>query len=369
MNNLHCAAPWRGLHINLDGDIRVCCAGQPGSFGNVKTDMLVSLTESGYLREIRDSIKSGVLHPEYCAACVDSLGRGEREWFLETHNDIDYASVPVAGTHEFQSIDLRWNNTCNLSCTYCSPYFSSTWAQIKKERSNQPPSRHFDNIVDQIRNQNAPVKTMMLVGGEPLLIPHNERLVSAASEDTTVVVITNLSVPLDSNRVFQVLKPLSRVNWNVSLENTAERFEFVRRGASWSLLIENLDILMRLWPNHTVSISATYHIFNCTRLREFMLDMRSRNINVNWNTISQNYLDPRFHDQPLRDAALQEIQAVRSDPAIELTPTEKKFFACIEEALMQNLYDPQNKKRLHDHIANDSVDFERLWPELAGIMA
>ena len=355
--------------MNLDGDIRLCCAGKSGSFGNVKTDSLACLTESGYLREIRDSIKTGVLHPEYCAACVDSVGRGEREWFVETHTDINYDEIPVDIAHEFQSVDLRWNNTCNLACTYCGPYFSSTWAQIKKARSNQPPSRHFDDVVDQIRNQNAPVKTMMLVGGEPLLIPHNERLVSAASKDTTVVVITNLSVPLESNRVFQALKSLPRVNWNVSLENIAERFEFVRQGASWSLLIENLHILMRLFPNHTVSISAIYHIFNCTRLREFMLDMRSRNINVNWNTVSQNYLDPRFHDQLLRDAALQEIQAMRSDPSIELTTTEKKFFARIEESLMQNLYDPQNKKRLHDHIANDSEAFQKLWPELAGIMA
>lgn len=368
MNQTYCAAPWRGLHINLDGDIRLCCAGQPGSFGNVKTDALICLTESGYLREIRDSIKRGVLHPEYCAACVDSLGRGEREWFLETHDDIDYQSISADRAHEFQSIDLRWNNTCNLACTYCSPYFSSTWAQIKQERSNQPPSRQFDDIVDQIRNQNAPVKTMMLVGGEPLLIPHNERLVSAADEDTTVVVITNLSVPLESNRVFQSLKPLPRVNWNVSLENTAERFEFVRRGADWSLLIENLDILWRLFPNHTVSISAIYHIFNCTRLREFMLAMRSRNINVNWNTVSQGYLDPRFHDQQLRDAALGEIQAVRSDPAIELSSTEQRFFARIETELLQNLFDPGNKKRFYDHIADDAANFERLWPELAGIM-
>ena len=79
MNNLHCAAPWRGLHINLDGDIRVCCAGQPGSFGNVKTDKLDCLTQSQYLREIRRDVKSGKLHPTYCQACIGNIGRGERE--------------------------------------------------------------------------------------------------------------------------------------------------------------------------------------------------------------------------------------------------------------------------------------------------
>ena len=369
MNNFHCAAPWRGLHINLDGDIRVCCAGQPGSFGNVKTDKLDCLTQSQYLREIRRDVKSGKLHPTYCQACIGNIGRGEREWFTEIHPDINYESILDDEQHQFQSIDVRWNNTCNLSCTYCSSYFSSTWAKIEKIQSNQPPSRHFDHILDQIVDHASSVKTMMLVGGEPLLIPHNERLLSVANNDTTVVLITNLSVPLLSNRVFGALEPLARVNWNVSLENIGTRFEFVRCGADWSLLTENLDILDRLFPRHTISISAIYHVFNCTRLQEFIHYMHGRNLNVNWNTVGQEYLDPRFHDQSLRQLALQEINAVFSDQCLTLSSTETDFFTKIAQQLAQEQCVPHTRSQFGDHIGQDRSRFIQLWPELESTLA
>jgi uncharacterized Fe-S cluster-containing radical SAM superfamily protein len=369
MTKTYCAAPWRGLHINLDGDIRLCCAGEQCSFGNIKTDKLDCLTKSQYLREIRCDVNSGKLHATYCQACSGQIGRGEREWFLENHPDIDYDSVSVDEPHQFQSIDVRWNNTCNLACTYCSSYFSSTWAQIQKIRDNQPPVRQYDDIIDQIQNHKTSIKTLMLVGGEPLLIPQNERLLSVADQDTTVVLITNLAVSLRSNRVFRALELLPRVNWNVSLENIAARFEFVRRGADWSLLTETLDILDRLFPRHTVSISAIYHVFNCTRLREFLVYMHDRNINVNWNTIGQDYLDPRFHDQSLRQLALQEIEAVFSDPFLKLSQSETIFFKQIEKHLTQDQYAQRVQAQFNNHIGQDTSKFLELWPELESTLA
>ena len=35
MGNFYCAAPWRGLHINVRGDVKTCCAGNPNMLGNL----------------------------------------------------------------------------------------------------------------------------------------------------------------------------------------------------------------------------------------------------------------------------------------------------------------------------------------------
>ena len=368
MSDSYCAAPWRGLHINLDGDIRLCCAGQPGSFGNIKSHDLTALTDSPYLREIRQSISQGHLHPTYCESCIDSAGRGERQWFNETHQDIDLRSSAIDAPHRFQSIDLRWNNTCNLACTYCGPYFSSTWAGIHKIKSAQPPARQFDKVTEQIMAQAPVIKTAMLVGGEPLLIPHNQRLLDSLPESTTVVVITNLSVPLEQNPIFQNLSERTNVNWNVSFENVGDRFEFVRRGASWCLMCDNLDTIASLFPAHTISISAIYHVFNCTRLVEFRQAMQDRNINVNWNTISQDYLDPRSHAEPVRQAASSEITKLLSG-SLDLTDTEINFFRRMCLDLKHGLGRNGILSDLQTHVAQDQDRFAKLWPELQEALA
>ena len=365
MKDFYCAAPWRGLHIDLDGDIRLCCAGQSGIFGNIKSHDLTVLTDSPYLRDIRQSISQGRLHETYCKGCINNVGRGEREWFNETHQDIDLQSSETDAPHEFQSIDLRWNNTCNLACTYCDPYFSSTWASIRKTKAPQPPARQFDKVTEQIMAQAPVIKTAMLVGGEPLLISHNQRLLDSLPRSTTVVVITNLSVPLEQNRIFQTLSKRNNVNWNVSIENVGVRFEFVRRGASWPLLCDNLDTLTSLFPAHTVGISAIYHVFNCTRLVEFRQEMQDRNINVNWNTVNQDYLDSRYHAEPVRQAASREITRLLSS-SVDLSDTEIDFFRQMQLDLQQGLGGSNILSDFKYHIAQEQNLFAELWPELQG---
>ena len=40
MSNFFCAAPWRGLHINPQGNVKTCCAGNPNMLGNLNTNTI-----------------------------------------------------------------------------------------------------------------------------------------------------------------------------------------------------------------------------------------------------------------------------------------------------------------------------------------
>ena len=62
MNNFYCAAPWRGLHINVRGDVKTCCAGNPNMLGNLNSQGIEQILGSDKLKEIRTAIRQGQYH-------------------------------------------------------------------------------------------------------------------------------------------------------------------------------------------------------------------------------------------------------------------------------------------------------------------
>jgi radical SAM protein with 4Fe4S-binding SPASM domain len=133
MENRYCAAPWRGLHINFRGDVKTCCAGDPNMLGNLDSSSIDEILQSPKLHEIRRTIQSGALHPEYCSNCIkaERYGTSERDWHNNTNLDFDVATAAI-DDHRPSIIDVRWNITCNLACNYCGPYCSSKWAALMK---------------------------------------------------------------------------------------------------------------------------------------------------------------------------------------------------------------------------------------------
>ena len=48
----YCAAPWRSLHLNFEGQIKTCCAGNPNMLGNHDTGPIDDILQSETLKEI-----------------------------------------------------------------------------------------------------------------------------------------------------------------------------------------------------------------------------------------------------------------------------------------------------------------------------
>jgi radical SAM protein with 4Fe4S-binding SPASM domain len=120
----YCASPWRSLHLNFEGQIKTCCAGSPNMLGKLSDGSIESILQSPKLKEIKESIQKGVLHEEYCENCIrreDAGGRSERDWHNNLNEDFNITTANL-DEHIPSLIDVRWNNTCNLACTYCTPY-------------------------------------------------------------------------------------------------------------------------------------------------------------------------------------------------------------------------------------------------------
>lgn len=368
MEKQYCAAPWRGLHINLDGDVRVCCAGTPGFIGNINDQSVTEILQSPSLIELRRSIKSGTLHPRYCVSCIknQSQGHTERDWHNHTNPDFDPSNIAENETHIPVILDIRWNNTCNLSCTYCGPYFSSSWGSISGIPVRSVNRKHFKELKVYVIDNKHHIKDLALLGGEPLLLSWNREVIEFLPDSTQITVITNLSVNLADNSIFQLLQQRSNVHWRISVENIETQFEYVRRQSHWELLNSNIGFLNN--PKHRTGLHSIYNIYNCTRLVEFRSWAADKVNHVQWQAVSQSYLDPRFHCDRLKTQAIKEIDKLLD---MDIAPDEIVFFQNILDTMESNKVDLSNQFASHvwrdenNFFISSHLKFQDLWPELA----
>jgi hypothetical protein len=377
MSNFYCAAPWRGLHINPLGNIKTCCAGQPNLLGNLNNQTISEVLNGPVLKEIRTNISQGIPH-EYCSNCVKAERFGadsERQWHNNVNPNFDY-STAGSEYHWPTIVDVRWNTTCNLSCNYCGPDASSKWSGLKGIPIKSGTRPYYEDVCDFIAQYREHTKEVALVGGEPLLLPENERLLDVIPSDCIVTVISNMSVDFKNNKVFKKLQQRNKVGWSMSFDNIGERFEYVRYGGKWDLLQHNLEIIKNLRKQgQWGGIHAVYNIYNATRLCEFKQFAIDNELSIVWqNLFWPSYLDPFNHGQDVAELAAAEITQLINN--FSLTNSETEFF---QQALTkyQNITDSgiDTKKQFMQHTADienkyhpdQQGQFEQLWPELAEI--
>jgi MoaA/NifB/PqqE/SkfB family radical SAM enzyme len=375
MTNFYCAAPWRGLHINPQGNVKTCCAGNPNMLGNLESHSIDAILNSDVMAEIRSSLAQGKPH-SYCSNCVKAERFGaesERQWHNRVNSDFDYAA---AGSryHYPVIVDVRWNTTCNLSCNYCGSRCSSRWANILGESFRSGTRPYFDSVCDWLEQHHDHIHEVALVGGEPLLLPENERLLDVIPKSAIVTLITNLNVDFERNRIVQRLAQRGKVGWSMSFDNIGQRFEYVRHGSDWSVMQENIKTVQGFMRDqgHWGGAHAVYNVYNCTRLVEFRQWTESQGLSVLWQNLFQpNYLDPVQLGHSVAQAASQEIEKFLSMDIA--TVAEQQFFNTslnqfksvdasnqgLWSTFCQHITDNENKWHL-----DKAGQFAELWPEL-----
>jgi len=376
MSNFYCAAPWRGLHINPRGDVKTCCAGNPNMLGNLNSQTIQQVLNSNLMTEIRASLAQGQAH-DYCSNCVRAERFGadsERQWHNNVNPDFDYAA---AGDqyHYPVIVDVRWNTTCNFSCNYCDPSASSKWAQLKQVPFKSGTRPYYEQVCDFLEQHHAHIHEVALVGGEPLLLPENERLLDVIPETAIVTLITNLNVDLQNNKIFRKLAQRNRVGWSMSFDNIGDRFEYVRYGGDWGMLQENLKTIQHLMQSQGQwgGVHAVYSIYNATRLCEFRQFVESAGATVLWQNLFQPlYLDPFLHGPRVAELAATEIERFYSIGIA--TPAEQQFFdqalsnyrAITNERVGTTRQFQQHIQDIETRYHPDTLgQFEQLWPEIA----
>jgi MoaA/NifB/PqqE/SkfB family radical SAM enzyme len=343
--------------------------------GNLNEHTIDEILTGPALQRIRRTIRGGELDSEYCHNCIQAerYGRSERDWHNSVNADFDPNTVSDQD-HRPVIVDVRWNTTCNLSCNYCGDKCSSRWATLKNIPVKSGARPYYESVCDYLSQHQEHIKEVALVGGEPLLLPENERLLDIVPDHAIVTLITNVSVDLERNRVFQKLAQRAQVGWSLSFDNVGARFEYVRHGGHWDLLIHNLDRIQRLMHDqgHWGGIHAVYNIYNATRLVELTEFARSRDLTIHWQSLYQpECLDPTRLSSAVLGLARREIQRLLSTDLCSVS--ERQFFESVLLGIdvKDDLRD-QFRQHIHDMEFQYHLDqqgkFCELWPEFVGIL-
>lgn len=366
--NLFCLAPFKGLFIAPNGNVKPCCAGKT-PLGNLNQDTLDDIIKGPQFQQLRWQMLNDQ-YQEYCSYCIEAekISESERHWHNSTSCDQDLTVLDET-YHNAAITDIRWTNVCNLACAYCDDYFSSKWEVLLGKKPQTKPKSYFDSVVEYMKQHGQSVKTLALIGGEPLIIVQNSDIIAQVSDSTQINVITNLSVDLSKSPVFAALKS-KKVHWSVSFENVFQRFEYVRYGASWETLVNNLEIIQSI-PNHSVNIHAVYNIFSAVSLSEFVQFCLDRKLNIHWQNLSEpRALDIKNFPKQVKSLAFKEILEINRNPKVcskvkdflkNCAAELSKDYNCLDQVdlfkktisdLDQKYHNSQHKK------------FADLWPEL-----
>lgn len=369
-----CYAPWTNIHINPQGTYKTCCGGSI-ELADLKTIPIQQVTQSPVLLEIKTAILNNQEHAN-CTNCIrqeQMSSASERSWYDDISN-LETINLESINDHHLQNLDIRWSNTCNLSCTYCGPEASSQWAALKKipiERLDYTDT--MSSILTLIKDNHSSLKNLGLLGGEPLLQKENELLLDVIDPNVNINLITNLSVPLENNRIFKKLLEKNFVAWDVSFETIQDRFEYVRHGAKWDTLVKNIRYLQNAIkdkPGHIIGAAGVFSIYNALNLSEIHQYFQDNNLpTLRWNELHYpNILSVAGLPKKYRLIAANELE--KSIPYHDIEK-QQEFLQTIAEnlrSIKNNASNCDNLYRWHQlqestHWPDFKHKFAELWPE------
>jgi organic radical activating enzyme len=244
-------------------------------------------------------------------------------------------------------VEVNFNNACNLRCSYCSPQFSSSWADEVARLGAYPTSnRHNDPAFFQGNRRPIPAREsnpyvdafwqwwptlypklrhFRMTGGEPLMDRNTYRVfdwvLANPNPALHLNVTSNFSVE-DSlfEKYISYVKRLCTPNIEhfmqyVSLDSgRGAQAEYIRHGMNWDRVVRNVNHFLTEIPyRNSLTFIVTMNNLSVTGFRDYMewiLHLRK--------THSSTYQRVWFDTPVLREPAWQSLQILPESYAQQL---------------------------------------------------
>lgn len=359
-----CSYPFDSFFLYTNGDVKFCCASDV-VLGNIQEDSLRSILHNHTACSIRKQILTGNWHEGNCSYCKNielSGGTSQR-------NPIELSPEITEQTFTLKNFDPRWSNTCNLSCVYCDSYFSSKWAAIKKEYFSADKEITQQNVFDFIQQSADTIEKIQLLGGEPLLLKENSKLIDILPEKNYYV-LSNLTIPLEENSTAQKFLNSTNVEWGVSFETIGDRFEYVRHNASWETFTHNLRYITSK-TGKKLNAHPVYFLLSALSLLEYCDFVFESDLfnNVHWQLLTvPNTLSIFSQSDDIRKSALKQLDLCISK--YEHTQYENiKDLMMFRDTILGDKLPPKGNtidwiNTLETKLLHKKVTAKTLWEEL-----
>ena len=366
-NPYFCPMPWTGLMYNFDGKVKNCIRSS-GPIGNIK-DTLIEDIVNGPTNLVTQHKILSTIPVSTCQPCYE-LEQGKKEFdiisdrkfYIRELKHVDLNTYQD-GKFDLQTIDVRWTNLCNLACVYCSPEFSSKWADELNVQIAKPSEDQLANFKDYIFKHAKNLKHVYLAGGEPLLMKENLELLKELNPDVSLRINTNLS-KVDTG-VFDAVCGFKNVHWTVSVETIEQEFEYIRFGGRWSDFLDNLSVIQKL--EHKISFNMLWFLLNYNTIFGCVDYLKSLGFHNNSFIIGAlldpDYLNVRHLPENVLKFLKTKLESkIDEKPGYLLEDSYRNMLHYIEQPIEQNLTTSFERLAVMDR--RRGVDSSKIFTEL-----
>ena len=349
-----CLAKWKQVSLHLTTGMNNSCYHPPLHAidpAEIKIDVS-ALHNTAYKKTQRKMMLAGE-KPSECQYCWNMEDQGklsDRHYRSgEPWAAVDFESIKNSTGEENvipSYVEVNFNHACNLKCSYCSPQFSSSWAD-EVARLGAFPTSSPHNSPDHFMGQRRPIPAresnpyvdafwawwpdlyphlehFRMTGGEPLLDKNTYRVfdyvLTNPSPKLHLNVTSNFSVDEKSwQKYLTYVKAIcdGRIEHfmqYVSLDGWGEQAEYMRNGLDFDLLWDRVNQFLTEVPNYS---SLTF-IITMNNLSVTSLDKLFAGILGLRKVYSTDYQRVWFDTPVLREPAWQSLQILPESYAEKL---------------------------------------------------
>lgn len=293
---------------------------------NVNKDKVEDIFNSRSFRKARTQVLNGE-KPRACMRCYTEEAKGikskrivEQENYPEYTIDVARKATDMFGFIEdvqFDFVELRLGNTCNVACRTCNPASSSKWRNDynKLQKMTTFPITNYDDLEsfkwpereefwEDLFNHTKNVKTFYINGGEPTLIKQHfkflQRLINSGKTD--VKLWYNINMTNLNTEILDIWDKFDNVKISCSIDDLRDRNYYIRYPTQWDTVIKNIDTLVAK-GKYELDITQTVSFMNYPTLDDFYnFFYRDRNIWVHHNFVNDpDFLSPAVLPLDMRE--------------------------------------------------------------------
>ena len=385
-----CAAKWYNVSMWL-GNGRTASCHHPLAHPIPKAELAknkTALHNTDFKKKVRKEMLEGKRPPEcsYCWVAEDAAKKDGTGVFSDrvfqtsryTKSEIDaIKKMPWDKNVNPKTVEICFDNLCNLACSYCNSEFSSTWAKdVKKngpylnmktggghayssDGSNAMPfgpknegNIYIDKFFEWFKELRHDLQEMRVSGGEPARSPHFWKFLDMCENDTFDFAInSNLIMPEDRlNKLIKSADKFKAMDIYTSAECLGKHQAFVRDGFDWDLWEKNLRTAYESKAFRALHIMMTISVLSVFGVSDFLKKIIE---------FRKEYNDKKAFNMSvniLRFPSFQSINMLHSD-------IKRKLAQELEDTINENSdwmqgHEINNFKRLVIYLRKVDVSYE-----------
>jgi pyruvate-formate lyase-activating enzyme len=307
-----CAAKWYNATIWLGSGMTTSCHHPPAHRINEQEIKLYPsrIHNTAEKKQDRAQMQRGERPPgcEYCWKIEDmrrdAVSDRVYKSRIYTKEALDEASrMDPDQDVNLRTLEISFDRTCQLACSYCNPAFSSTWVRdihrngayqnLVSDGRNHFTHEHASAQLYSINDENPYITAffewweqdlhrtldeLRITGGEPLMSGYTRRLVdwfrsNPGRSHTRLAINSNLAMEWDT--IQRLLDSCDDVELDLytSNESVATHAEYIRDGLDWTQWCDNMVNIMKSRQVRALHVMCTINALCLESLPKFLTQL------------------------------------------------------------------------------------------------